>query len=334
MAETFCLLLLIAIVIFIVFINGNQKKLKEKKLKSLSMQLESVLEDVYFSLQINVTQNKLIKVQSKFPVVEKLYEHADVNLSKKLFLDRICDDEFQTGIKEEINNFLLPESLITFWNEGQRSKRYEIQIKSESLGLIWVELKISVLKSDDLVLFIYLTNINQRKQKELQLKRTSELDPLIGINNRTTFMNMLEQEMLSGRKYKSALCIIDIDNFKSVNDTFGHEVGDEIIILLAEKIKESMRKTDFIGRLGGDEIFIYLADIPERKIIENRLQKLQENVRTIKLPDNKNLTCSIGAYYFDINKQIDFHELYSKTDKVLYDVKKVGKNKFEIEEEV
>ena len=124
-----------------------------------------------------------------------------------------------------------------------------------------------------------------------------------------------------------AFLIMDLDNFKNVNDTFGHPQGDRVLQLFAACMKNTFRQDDFIGRMGGDEFVVYIKNVNERQKISRKAGQLMENFQS-SLPEGFggcSLSVSIGVALVPRNGTA-FSELYQKSDKALYEAKKRGKN--------
>lgn len=149
------------------------------------------------------------------------------------------------------------------------------------------------------------------------LSEIANIDTLTGLNNRRILERIREC---------SGVVMCDIDDFKKVNDTYGHDIGDTVIKRVTEIIKENTRSKDYVCRFGGDEFFIGFVECPEN-IIDERIEKIRIEVSNdrllTKLKDK--VTISFG---FVINYNLeDLDSLIKKADKALYESKKNGRNK-------
>ena len=149
------------------------------------------------------------------------------------------------------------------------------------------------------------------------LSEIANIDTLTGLNNRRILERIREC---------SGVVMCDIDDFKKVNDTYGHDIGDTVIKRVTEIIKENTRSKDYVCRFGGDEFFIGFVECPEN-IIDERIEKIKIEVSNdrllTKLKDK--VTISFG---FVINYNLeDLDSLIKKADKALYESKKNGRNK-------
>ena len=122
--------------------------------------------------------------------------------------------------------------------------------------------------------------------------------------------------------------MIDIDNFKGLNDTLGHQAGDEFLIGFAKKLKKHFRETDVVGRIGGDEFFVFVRNISETVQIKNKAGDILDIVRSVASNYLQvELSGSIGISRYPANGNT-VEELYACSDTALYQAKKSGKNQY------
>lgn len=165
------------------------------------------------------------------------------------------------------------------------------------------------------------------------LSYKTEHDPLTGIANRRAFEKTLDQEIERSSRDKTpvSLAILDLDNFKAINDTYGHLKGDEVLIDLADMISSNSRRYDLIARIGGEEFALILSGAGQRKA-EQLVERLLENIRelTFKKPNSSetfSVTCSVGLATYKGLMNLKIHEFIEKADKALYEAKKTGKDR-------
>jgi diguanylate cyclase (GGDEF)-like protein len=171
----------------------------------------------------------------------------------------------------------------------------------------------------------------QTKQKELQ--RLTRLDGLTGLYNRNTFVDLTRQELARAQRQGSSttILLLDLDFFKHVNDTWGHPAGDAVLKNVATVANASVRATDLVGRLGGEEFIILLPNTTleaARKLAE----KLRSNLECSPTPwDKRAIACtvSIGVASTTAAEKRDFDHLYTFADKALYTAKEKGRNRVE-----
>ncbi len=153
------------------------------------------------------------------------------------------------------------------------------------------------------------------------------MDGLTHIANRRALLEMAEAELARARRYKHpfTLAYVDLDNFKRVNDRFGHHAGDRVLMDIAETLKKSVRSTDLVARLGGDEFAILLPETSE-EAARHVLVKLRNNLVDTLQEQACPISCSIGAATFE-STNLTIEEMLDVADGLLYAVKREGKNR-------
>ena len=176
--------------------------------------------------------------------------------------------------------------------------------------------------------FNYLLNILRKEQIKLKklntsLKRSSQIDPLTQVLNRRGFMDNIQGQ----NPFESAisLIVIDIDKFKSINDTYGHNVGDSVLKELSQVVKEKISEDDILVRWGGEE-FIVTVFTKDINITQNIAERLREAIENFKFTTVNNVTASFGVSLAK-NKEETFEEIFEKADKALYQAKQMGRNR-------
>jgi diguanylate cyclase (GGDEF)-like protein len=164
------------------------------------------------------------------------------------------------------------------------------------------------------------------------MERLSDLafrDDLSGLLNRTAARAAIEETLRFGESEIVALFMIDIDNFKQVNDTLGHQMGDEALVRISGTIKNMFRATDMIARIGGDEFFVFLPDATSLGIVQTKVEALCDALRFTFTNGIQSaaISSSIGVIVAK-RDQIDYETLYSEADYALYEAKNAGKNRY------
>ena len=137
----------------------------------------------------------------------------------------------------------------------------------------------------------------ERKQLSLQMRYLAQHDALTGLANRTLFIERVKRAIARANRDESfcAIIFIDVDNFKSVNDTLGHEAGDKLLTILAQRIQSSLRDKDLVGRLGGDEFSVLIEGVPKQTTLIKIAQQLLETVQDPVIIYNKTIHTSISV---------------------------------------
>lgn len=215
--------------------------------------------------------------------------------------------------------------------KGQIQKETEILIKSLSGGETWYKMR--VLNQFDHKGFPkfgigILNDITAPKEMIIELEHEVQKDPLTGILNKAAVEIRINKKLKNKEEFqKAVLLVIDLDNFKSINDQFGHPCGDHVLIECAHILKESFDKNAEIGRIGGDEFIVFVTDVSDKMLYEICnwvIKKMQEICwQGVQVSAN----CSIGAT-ISTNQADEYAQLYYEADDAMYMAKKGGKGKF------
>jgi len=201
-----------------------------------------------------------------------------------------------------------------------------------------MELSVSEMVLQDSRYFVGIVrDISDRKAAEEKIRLMAQYDQLTGLPNRNLFFDRLEQSLAQAKrhKHKVAVLFLDLDRFKPINDTYGHDAGDKLLQKVAKRLLGSVREVDTVARIGGDEFIILLAEIAEEKnaarIAGKILAKLTEPIVL------KNVECGIGgsigiALFPD--DATDKEALLKKADDGMYHAKNTGKNNYKFYHEI
>ena len=180
-------------------------------------------------------------------------------------------------------------------------------------------------------------DIGEQKDKEKVLEYQATHDNLTGLPNRLLLLDRIERAITKVVRHKivGGLIFIDLDNFKEVNDTLGHDIGDSLLIMVAKKIKEVIRDEDTIARIGGDEFIVLLDNVGNNKSdakinINNLAEKIKDTLNAIThIEGNINVsTPSIGITLFS-DSSVSVKDIIKQADTAMYAAKKQGKNAIE-----
>lgn len=172
---------------------------------------------------------------------------------------------------------------------------------------------------------------HQKNQKETlaTAHRMANTDPLTGLCNRKGASQEIQRRLSVLGQARDAFMILDLDNFKQVNDSLGHLQGDALLQKVGKILEENFRRTDVIARLGGDEFIVYMKDITDRKAIENTLEKLLGKLKLTCQGEQDAIavSASVGIALVPADGS-RFEDLYERSDRALYQAKGKGKNRF------
>lgn len=239
----------------------------------------------------------------------------------------ICNDDLKV-----VNDFIVQIK------NGTSAHNIECRIITKEGSMIWCKITGIPLKDSFGKVIGFIGKISNRDEqiKEIKyLKNEVEKDPLTKIHNRESFEQKVDANIsLLNNNGICAFFMIDLDDFKQVNDLQGHIIGDQLLILIAEIMGKMFRKTDIIGRMGGDEFAVFMIDVQSLDIVKEKAQDLliaiAENTKAYCIDDR--LSCSIGIAITSKQNET-FQELYKRADILLYQAKKAGKNQYQIEDQ-
>ncbi|MBD1391166.1 diguanylate cyclase [Neiella sp. HB171785] len=168
-------------------------------------------------------------------------------------------------------------------------------------------------------------DISAQKRLEQQLRLQSVTDPLTGAFNRRRFDDEFSRLLQNSLRYPNSsftLALVDLDHFKKINDTHGHDIGDSVLIEFVSVVSQVLRNTDFLGRIGGEEFGVLLpfTDAEGAQIVMERVREAVE--QTIASPS---VTCSVGLVQH--TEQLSVKDIYQAADEALYQAKATGRNK-------
>jgi diguanylate cyclase (GGDEF)-like protein/PAS domain S-box-containing protein len=175
------------------------------------------------------------------------------------------------------------------------------------------------------------TDITERKDTEVLIRQQAFFDTLTGLPNRRMLRERLEQEVRRSRRdgQQLAILFIDLDHFKEVNDTLGHDSGDQLLVEAGRRIKQCVRDSDTVARMGGDEFTVILTDISNTDHLEPLLQKILRSMDALfQIGDEQVfVSASIGITLYPLDAT-EIEDLFKNADQALYVAKGEGRNRF------
>ena len=246
-------------------------------------------------------------------------KNADIRLLS------IIDKSLRCISSEDINAIVLEHTL------------YETELTLQTLLYAYPEMIVMLIVGIfTVILLILITVLIVHRRKARTIERISQTDALTGILNRGAVQAKITMALEKEKQKPGMVCpliAIDLDNFKYINDTYGHQEGDRLLIAVAEVLTKSVRQTDIVGRLGGDEFIVYLTGVNNKKTAEKVAAKLCTAVSALSLEKNEwsEITGSFGVAFG--NPNISWNTLYRHADSALYVAKERGKNQYYIYDE-
>ncbi len=259
------------------------------------------------------------------------YADDELSSSYKTWLSLIHKDDLPK-VEENLNDYL-----------SKKADEYQVEFRMlcKDLSYKWVLTRGMAVDWDELgqpkrMLGTH-TDISNRKKNEEIIWKQANFDALTGLPNRRMFFDRLNEEIKRCDRAKTmfALMYIDLDGFKKVNDSFGHLVGDNLLVQVAQRVSQCIRESDTVARLGGDEFTIILRDIENSDAVRGVAEKLLSDINTpFKLGVyDAVISASIGISIFP-NNSIYEDMLINIADKAMYEAKANGKNCWVIKSEI
>lgn len=238
----------------------------------------------------------------------------------------VRDDDAET-LREEFSRLL----------DGRASSvRIETRISLPGRPAKWCEITAVAMRQgrSDAAILLLLNDVTERRRRETRLRQLAERDPLTGVHNRRSFIHVLRERLRAlahtagGRpENDSALLLLDLDGFKSINDTWGHAVGDAVLTAVAAGIRDRTRVADTVGRLGGDE-FALLLELREpasaSAIAEDLIARIGDAARSVI--DRPEVTASVGIVH--LRAEFNADEALDLADRAMYAAKRAGKGRY------
>lgn len=310
--------------------NAQIVKLTVAKEKAHRTAFQEETEKLYENIhEIDITHNRAAN-----EATESYFE--GLGTSKKLPFDKALHEIAQQQIKEEYRdgyvNTFSPDNVLQLYQEGTESLSYEMMISNDGgYTYYWIRItaRIFFWEEDKSVrMLVYRQNIDSEKRREIVMAEKMRRDALSGLYNKAATQELIRRLLAEHPERMYAFFILDIDDFKLVNDTFGHAMGDQVIADFAGKIKRQFRENDIVGRIGGDE-FVVFVPIPSKEWVGKKVEALSQSLRYEFLQGEKSssITSSIGVA-ISPEDGANFETLYQNADGALYQAKENGKNRY------
>ena len=284
--------------------------------------------DTYAVSFIDIDDWRVISQRRQLIADGTLQECHTVEELVKAAVDSIVDEN--SGAAVFYNNFN-PTFLREIYDTGRMHLNFRYQRRVGKNMVRWVHNDIRFIidvDSGHLCAMLSAKDIDEEKREEQKLVTAAKMDKMTMVYNRETTMDTIRKILNEEADKSHVLFMIDVDNFKTLNDSRGHQAGDEFLIDLAAEIKSSFRETDVVGRIGGDEFFALMRGVPGDSITLRKAQELLDTMQAVCEDYSElNLSTSIGiSLYPEDGTTLD--ELYAQADGALYEAKRKGKNRF------
>lgn len=300
-----------------VFKDITEEEKLQKKLQLSNIVFENTTEGIIITNE----RYEIISVNDAFTKITGYTINDVKNKNPRILKSGRHTKEFYKHLYQELktNDYWKGE----IWN---RKKSGEIYPE-------WLNISVVKNKNNQIINYVALfSDISKIKDSNAKIEFLAHHDPLTNLPNRLLLQARLNKSIEEATELKQRLAIffIDIDNFKIINDTYGHSIGDRIINLVAKRLQKNIRKNDTISRIGGDEFIVVIENINDKndikKIAQNILDDFKEPVKMEQYLFD--ITISIGISIFPENGLND-EDLIKHADTAMYSAKNLGKNQFQ-----
>ncbi|MBP8640828.1 MAG: GGDEF domain-containing protein [Oscillospiraceae bacterium] len=330
---SYCFMLLLSFYFMLVYtfkLNKAGKIREDNKYLSQALGNQIVLQsaltrDAIYTSKANLTKNEVISGSEIYndPLVAL---HNEYDAWFEYAKSRILPEEYDYFCKT-----LERQNLLNDFNRGVEPKPMEYRHLTKDNNYRWVRLVLRMFRdveTDDVYLFGYAFDIDREVRNKEALMLEAQTDLFTGLYNKTTTEKLIGEELKNGA---GLLFLLDIDDFKSVNDRFGHEAGDCVIKYFSDLLLNIFRKGDIVGRVGGDEFMIYVKDTAAISIAVDKANEILARLKTGVDYENIRIiiSTSIGIAVID-EESYSFSDIYNQADCALYEAKFNGKNNYVI----
>ena len=293
------------------------EELKSKKALEI---YENVIKNTSEGVVITDKNNNIIFVNKAFCKITKYDEKDVIGKNPSILKSGVHNKKFYQNMWKSL--------------EDTGHWKGEIWNKHKD-GTIFPELlSINALKNKNEEIENYIalfTDISEIKKSEAKMRDMAMHDSLTGLPNRTMMTNMISHSIKSAKRQNELMAImfIDLDNFKTINDNYGHKEGDNVLIETAKRLKNILREEDMVYRFGGDEFLVTLEHIKNSENIAKIAQKLNQSLQIPYQTNNYTfyISCSIGIAIYP-NDALTPDELIKNADAAMYQAKNRGKNRY------
>lgn len=273
---------------------------------------------------VDVTDDALTKVGGMWALYNELIEKITFTELFTTFVGRVVhpDDRDHYTAVMNCKNFI--ESI----ENGIDQLRCEFRRIGDQNKMVWMELTVHLLKdpmTHHVLGLLRIKNIDKKKRQELMLQSSSERDPLTRILHKKASEAAVRERLRQAAPGEvSAFMILDIDDFKDINDRLGHEAGDRALVSFANTVSRIIDRDDVLGRFGGDEFTLFICNADSKERVEDLIDDLFEHLSQECDPP---ITCSAGVTMLSDRETYD--TAFRQADAALYAAKDAGKNAYE-----
>lgn len=289
---------------------------------------DSMDKGVFRIIEVNFNQNLII---SGFEDYEYVLGDMIYNYEKMLtyMIKNVVHPEDRT----EFLKYVSPLTVVEEFHKGDTEIVFDYRRRMEDDGYVWMRVlvaQVEDVETGEIKGFVQIKDIDDEKKKQLDLEYKAERDLLTGLYNKGTVETLITERLASykGKDVTGVVFIIDVDNFKTINDRLGHLYGDAVLSELSESLSKVFREKDIVGRIGGDEFLVFAEGLSGTDMIAKKAENIcNAFLRTYANEKNEDyaVSSSVGIAVFPQDGNC-FEVLFQCADVALYTTKAKGKN--------
>ena len=299
----------------------EERQRKEEALATSEKNFRSIFEESKDAIVTTDTKGNLLMIN---PAGMKLFGLATHEIGSIKFQEFYTDPEMD----RRFTDIMLEKGYL---------RNFGAQLNGKNKKVMDCLMTVTTKLSSDGTIIGYdgiIRDVTPFKRMEDELRKLATIDSLTNINNRRNFLDLALKEMDRSKRYKHpfSLIMLDIDHFKKVNDTYGHSVGDQVLIDFCDTCMKELRESDFMGRLGGEEFAVAIVecDVEGAAIVAERIRKAVASHKVVIGNEEIRFTVSIGIT--QMWQDSDLNSMLESADNALYKAKNNGRNQVQFAE--
>ena len=324
----------LVVMMLLISVLQSERDLTAKALRNNAKQLHSVINGALDGIVTIDEKGNLVEFN---PAAERIFGYAKEDVIGKSLADIMIPPALRQAHNDKHKQFVLTGKKNMF------DRRIELSAMHADGTEFPVELTLTSLKNNDQTLVTgFIRDISVQKKAQQEIENFAYYDALTGLPNRRLLMDRYQRAVVSSKRAKTfcAMIFIDLDHFKLLNDTKGHDVGDQLLVEVANRIKQAIREGDTVARLSGDEFIIIIENLDSdenlaykqvNEIAQKLLFELNKSYQLGMLEFNN--TASIGLTLFN-SDQLSFEDHLRHADTAMYQSKGAGRNTYRVYDQI
>lgn len=274
---------------------------------------------------IDVTEDRITRVGGMWNLYNEIIDRVTYSQLIREFIYKVVHPEDRKHYLEVMQT----ENFIQSFENGIDQLGCEFRRIVEQNKMVWMKLSVYLFRdplTGHIIALLTIENIHEKKKQELMLLHDSSMDQLTNVYNRRMTETMIRTHLSHASPEElCAFVVLDIDDFKQINDQSGHPAGDRVLVWLSDRLKRSFRHEDVVGRFGGDEFIVFLTNVENRESVEKRMKEFFALLQDKK--QEQPVFCSAGIALCQ-GQSTAYELLFRQADQALYRAKTIGKGRY------